>query len=280
VSTDVDQLSPEALGLPGATVEFEVRSEAIRDYAAATDDPSPRAREGLVATPMFAIVPVWNAIAPASRSVATEEARNRVVHFSQDMILHRSIEAEMSLLSTAAPVALIQRGSGCALVIHTETRDRSGELVNEQWVTEFFRGTNTPESYGDPPPDHRLPAETQLASPLAEIIQMTNADQADRYADASGDHFAIHLDDEAARAVGLPGRILHGFCTLAFCSRAVSEAIESDEIRRIAARFSAPVFPGDELTTRVWPLGENRYGFETSAASDRTVIKDGLVEFG
>ena len=96
-------------------------AEAIRAYAAATEDPRRSAR-GPVATPVFAIVPVWEAIAPASKSIATDEARKRVVHFSQDMVLHRPIEAGMTLVSTATPVALLQRGSGSALVIHTETR--------------------------------------------------------------------------------------------------------------------------------------------------------------
>ena len=57
--------------------------------------------------PVFAIVPVWEAIAPASRSVATDEARKRVVHYEQDIILHRPIEAGMTLVSTATPTALL-----------------------------------------------------------------------------------------------------------------------------------------------------------------------------
>ena len=78
-----------------------------------------------------------------------------------------------------------------------------------------------------------------------------------RYAAASGDDFAIHLDDEFARSVGLPGRIVHGLCTMAFTGRAVLEAAGVDDpraIRRLAVRFSAPLFPGDTLTTRVWRL--------------------------
>ena len=187
---------------------------------------------------MFAIVPVWEAIAPASRSVATDEARKRVVHFAQDMVLHRPIEAGMTLVSTATPTALLQRSSGTALVIHTQTHTEAGELVNEQWVTEFFRGVDASESQGEPAADHRLAAEVAGSEPLAEIVQSIAADQPDRYAEASGDRFVIHLDDEAARAVGLPGRILHGFCTLAFTARAVCEAAggvdesHADEARR------------------------------------------------
>ncbi|HUK44357.1 MAG TPA: MaoC/PaaZ C-terminal domain-containing protein [Gaiellaceae bacterium] len=277
MSIRVEQLTLDALGARGDAVRYEVTPEAIRAYAAATDDPSTAAIEGRVATPVFAIVPVWDAIAPASKAIATDEARKRVVHFSQDMVFHRPIEAGMTLVSNATPVGLLQRSSGSALVIHTETRTPEGELVNEQWVTEFFRGIDAPESRGDQAPDHRLPAEAQESEPIAEDAQSISLDQPDRYADASGDHFVIHLDDNAARAVGLPGRILHGFCTLAFSARAVTEAAGRGEAARIAARFSAPVFPGDTLTTRIWQLGERSYGFEASCAPDRLVIKDGLV---
>ena len=102
-------------------------------------------------------------------------------------------------------------------------------------------------------------------------------DQTVRYADASGDHFAIHLDDEFARSIGLPGRIVHGLCTLAFTGRAVLEAAGVDDpraIRRLAARFSAPLFPGDTLTTRVWALGDGIYGFDAAGSDGTVVIKD------
>jgi acyl dehydratase len=278
MSTQLDQLRVEGLESHGAEVRYDVTGEAISAYAQATDDPSPAALEGRIATPVFAIVPVWAAITPASKAVATDEARKRVVHFGQDMVLYRPIEAGMTLVSTATPVALLQRRSGSALVIHTETRTTAGELANEQWVTEFFRGIDSPESRGEQPADHRLPAEVTGTDPVGEIVQAVADDQPDRYATASGDHFVIHLDNAAARALGLPGRILHGFCTLAFTARAVTEAAGGGDAARIAVRFSAPVFPGDVLTTRAWELGDRTYGFEASCAPDRTVIKDGLVQ--
>jgi acyl dehydratase len=281
MSTQVGQLKLEALGTAAPAVAYGVTGDAIRDYAAATDDPTPAALDGRVASPVFAIVPVWDAIGPASRTVASDEARKRVVHFSQDMLLHRPIEAGDELVSTATPVALLGRSSGTALVIHTETRATDGELVNEQWVTEYFRGVDTAESRGEQPADHRLPDGVAATEPAAEIVRRIAENQPDRYAEASGDRFVIHLDDEAARAVGLPGRILHGFCTLAFTSRAACEAAGAEPARleRIAARFSAPVFPGDTLTTRIWELGDDLFGFEASCGPERIVIKDGLASF-
>jgi acyl dehydratase len=45
-----------------------------------------------------------------------------------------------------------------------------------------------------------------------------------RYAGASGDFNPIHIDEEFAKGVGLPGRILHGLWSMAQVARAASEA--------------------------------------------------------
>ena len=187
---------------------------ALHAYAAATDDDP--------GGPVFAIVPAWKTIAPASRSVASDETRKRVVHYEHDIVAHRPIEAEMTSTSRATPVSLLARPNGSSLVIKAETRSEEGELVNEQYVTEFFRGVEAGETVGERAPDHRLAVDG--AEPVAEITYPVAADQTVRYAAASGDDFAIHLDDEFARAVGLPGRIVHGLCTMAFAGRAVLEA--------------------------------------------------------
>jgi acyl dehydratase len=221
---------------------------------------------------------VWETIAPASRSVASDETRKLVVHYEQDILLHRPIEAGMTLISKATPVALLGRPNGTSLVIRTETRTTDGELVNEQYLTEFFRGVETPESIGERPPPHGLDANGD--APLAEVTYDVAEDQTIRYAAASGDDFAIHLDDEFARAVGLPGRIVHGLCTMAFAGRAVLEAAGVDDprsIKRLAVRFSAPLFPGERITTRIWKL-DAVYGFESVNGEGKPVIKDGRVE--
>ena len=259
-----------ALGTGGEERRYEVTEEALRAYADATDD--------VPGGPVFAIVPVWETIAPASRSVASDEARKRVVHYEHDILVHRPLEAGMTLISRATPVSLLARPNGTSLVIKTETRTDDGELVNEQYVTEFFRGVETDASVGERAPEHRL--EVDGADPIAEIAYPVADDQTVRYAAASGDDFAIHLDDEFARTVGLPGRIVHGLCTMAFAGRAVLEAAGVDDpsrVRRLAVRFSAPLFPGGTVTTRIWDV-DGDYGFEAVDGDGTAVLKDGRAE--
>jgi acyl dehydratase len=246
-----------AIGRPGDEHPYEVTEEALQAYADATDD--------VVGGPVFALLPVWSAAGQVSRAVASDDVRPNVVHYEQDLVLRRPLEAGMRVRSRATPIALLVRPNGTSLVTRTETRSADGGLVNEQYVTEFA-------------PGHRLEVE---GAPAAEISYPVAEDQTVRYAAASGDHFAIHLDDEFARSVGLPGRIVHGLCTMAFTGRAVLEASgEKDptRIQRLAVRFSAPLFPGDTLTTRVWELGGGAYAFEAVSGQGATVVKDGRAE--
>jgi acyl dehydratase len=69
-----------------------------------------------------------------------------------------------------------------------------------------------------------------------------------RYAGASGDFNPIHLDDEFARGVGLPGRILHGLWTMAQVARAQTEAAGGPEhLRRLSVQFRGMAVPEQEI---------------------------------
>ena len=258
-----------AIGVPGEDVVYEVTEAAVQAYAEATDD--------VAGGPVFAVVPAWRTIAPASRSVAQSDVRRFVVHYEQDMLLHRPVAPGMTLVSRATPIALLARPNGTSLVIKTETHTEGGAIVNEQYVTEFFRGVEAAESVGERAPEHRLEAD---GDPIATVTYRVSDDQTVRYAAASGDDFAIHLDDGFARQVGLPGRIVHGLCTLAFAGRAVLEAASVDDpraIKRIAVRFSAPLFPGESVTSNVWRV-DGGFGFESLNGDGKPVLKDGRVE--
>jgi acyl dehydratase len=59
-----------------------------------------------------------------------------------------------------------------------------------------------------------------------------------RYAGASGDFNPIHIDEEFARQVGLPSRILHGLWTMAQVARAHTDALGGpDRLQRLSVQF-------------------------------------------
>lgn len=70
------------------------------------------------------------------------------------------------------------------------------------------------------------------------------------YAGASGDHNDVHVDIDAAKAVGLPDVIGHGMLSMAYLARAVTTAAPQQRLRRWGVRFAAPTRIGDVLTCR------------------------------
>jgi acyl dehydratase len=70
-----------------------------------------------------------------------------------------------------------------------------------------------------------------------------------RYAGASGDFNPIHIDEEFAKQVGLPGRILHGLYTMAQVARAQTDAAGGPQnLKRLAVQFRGMGVPEQEIT--------------------------------
>jgi acyl dehydratase len=207
------------------------------------------------------------------------------VHGEQDMRLLKPITPGMVLSSKAAPVGIHVKPNGTSVVVKVESRDQTGDLVAEQYMTSFFRGVSDGEGAGEDAPSHKLDGNTKTSDPVGSITQQIDTDQTYRYAEASGDNMPIHLDEEVAKSVGLPGIIIHGLCTMAFTSWGAIQTVaggDPSRLKRLAVRFSRPVLPGQEITTTFWAAGEANgnqvFGFETRNGDGDVVIKDGLAE--
>jgi acyl dehydratase len=72
-----------------------------------------------------------------------------------------------------------------------------------------------------------------------------------RYAGASGDFNPIHIDEDFARQVGLPGKILHGLWTMAQVARAQTDAGGGPHsLRRLSVQFRGMGLPEHEVTVK------------------------------
>jgi acyl dehydratase len=88
-----------------------------------------------------------------------------------------------------------------------------------------------------------------LTTALQPFIWEVTREQINAYAEASGDRNPIHIDDEAARAAGLPGVIAHGMLGMAqLANFVVAYAGDHRRLRRLRCRFSGMVLPGDTIT--------------------------------
>jgi acyl dehydratase len=91
-------------------------------------------------------------------------------------------------------------------------------------------------------------AELSVGSNIPELRVTPDKYLTARYAGASGDFNPIHIDPEFARAVGLPGTILHGLWTMAQVARAQTDAAGGPEhLKRLSVQFRGMGMPEQEV---------------------------------
>jgi acyl dehydratase len=260
---------------------FPVQIERSIAYAKATNDPFRAHLDGTLAPPVFAVVPAFANVAGATLAVVPNELMMRILHGEQDFRFHRAIVPGETLTVRAKVVGIHGKSSGVVVTALGETRDAKDELVNEQYFVGFFRGGQWLHEAGTSAPEHGLDGALKSRPADHVVEQKFDADQTFRYAEPSGDPMPIHLDEEVAKSVGLPGIIMHGLCTMAFTSHAVLSQVAPDHperLKRLAVRFAAPGRPGQVMTTSVWNTGGGSYAFESVNDEGQVLIKDGLAE--
>jgi acyl dehydratase len=91
------------------------------------------------------------------------------------------------------------------------------------------------------------------------------------YAGASGDFNPIHLDDEFARSVDLPSKILHGLWTMAQVARAQTEAVGDPlALKSLSVQFRGMGVPEKdiEITSKLKSSGDGEATFNCEAVQD------------
>jgi acyl dehydratase len=215
--------------------------------------------------------------------------------FNWGMLLHGSQEIRLSAplpasgsLSVVAEIADIQDkgpGKNAILILRARGTDPStGAQVAETLTTLVIRGDG---GFGGQPGQRAPAPEFPDREPDARIALPTRADQALIYR-LSGDRNPLHSDPWFAREMaGFPTPILHGLCTYGFAGRALLAGLADGQAARltaVAARFSAPVFPGETLTTSMWRTGSGRAVYRTEASGPdgsnaRVVLDDGVAHY-
>jgi len=215
--------------------------------------------------------------------------------FNWGMLLHGSQEIRLSAplppsgsLSVVAEVADIQDkgpGKNAILILRARGTDpATGAQVAETLTTLVIRGDG---GFGGQPGQRAAAPEFPDREPDARIALPTRDDQALIYR-LSGDRNPLHSDPWFAREMaGFPTPILHGLCTYGVASRALLADLAGGQAARltaVAARFSAPVFPGETLTTSIWRTESGRAVYRTEAAGPdgsnaRVVLDDGVAHY-
>jgi acyl dehydratase len=125
-------------------------------------------------------------------------------------------------------------------------------------------------------------ADLQAGQQIPELRTTPDKFLTVRYAGASGDFNPIHIDEEFAKAVGLPGRILHGLFTMAQVARAQTEAAGGPEsLKRLSVQFRGMGVPEQEIvvTGTVREVSDGRAIVDTVAEqAGKQIIRNAEAE--
>ncbi len=225
--------------------------------------------------PTFPVVVGWGAGRSPLSAIGTYNPA-LLVHGQQAVTLAGPLPPAGAATLTSKLVAMYDKVKAAVVVVETRAvcdgeelyTTRSSVFIRDEGGWGGDRGPSGPQNV----PPERAP-DHLVSSP-------TSPDQALIYR-LSGDRNPLHSDPGFAAMGGFDRPILHGLCTYGFTGRALLHTVcGSDPARfhHIEGRFVSPVFPGEELTVRVWELGDGEAVFTTSVG-DRTVIDQGLLRY-
>jgi acyl dehydratase len=228
---------------------------------------------GLRSVPTLATVIAWGSSIMGSTGINYL----MVVHGEQRLTIHKTLPTSADILSDERVLGAFDKGKDKGALLVTEKIIRlkdTGEKLCTLVNTTFARGDG---GFGGPkegaPEPHAIPTR---AADLVHDCD-TRPDQAFLYA-LSGDRNPLHRDPNVAKMAGFPRPILHGLCTYGTACRAIVSTICKYDATKIAGfdvRFSAPVFPGETISTEMWVDG-NVVSFRSKAKErDLVVINNG-----
>jgi acyl dehydratase len=200
-----------------------------------------------------------------------------VVHGEQSVELHGPLPVAGTVESVTTITGIYDKGSAAVVVTASTATDTATRQPLWTTTSSLFirgeggwggdRGPSSPPGVPDRDPDHTT-------------TYSTRPDQALIYR-LSGDRNPLHADPKFAAMGGFDRPILHGLCTFGFTGRALLHTLcgsDPDRFGSMAARFSKPVYPGEDLTVAMWVTGENSAMFRTTAGGG-VVIDAGRLEF-
>ena len=212
-----------------------------------------------------------------------EQVKNNMlmlVHGDQSIKFFKPISAGDKMIFNATISEIEARGSGEVIKISVLSGDTDGNKVVESDWGLFIRGIG-------------IGKVTQKSTNREKVVKESGhvlfhktfkipTDITKRYSEAANDMNPIHLDDDMAKSAGLPGIVVHGMCTMAMTVQSIVESFLNGDafvMESIGVRFSAPVFPADELQVEGWDLNAgNEIGFHVHRKSDGVkVIKGGYI---
>jgi len=237
--------------------------------------------DGLHALPTMAIVLAYPGFWVAEPQYGLDW--RKILHADQSLEVHAPLPAAGIVRSETQVEAIFDKGADKGALMYlrrTLFDDATGGHLATVRQGLFLRGDGGFGGRGDGAP---VPAFIPERAADLVVDAPTRREQALIYR-LSGDYNPLHVSPGVAAQAGFPRPILHGLATFGIAGyAALAQLCDGDmaRLRRIDARFSSPVFPGETLRVELWRTGSGRASLQVRVVErDLVVLKNGYVEFG
>lgn len=217
-----------------------------------------------------------------AREPDTGIAWKSLLHGEIGLTILKPMPAEGTVIGKTSIEEIVDKGEGRGALIYSK-RDIvdkvTGELLAVVTSTTFcradggFGGPSIPAPKPHPIPDRAADASCELRTlPQAALIYRL-----------SGDYNPLHADPAVAKVGGFDRPILHGLCSYGVAGHAILRTLcdyDPTRLRRLDARFSSPVFPGETIRTDMWREGPGKAAFRCYVVErNQLVLDNGRAEF-
>jgi acyl dehydratase len=231
--------------------------------------------KSLVALPMQAVTLAAGAMLLAQPELGINY--QMLLHAEQSLLVHKTLPVEGSVTSEISIDEIYDKGANKGAILYMTRKlidSESGDLLVTLGTVAFLRGDGGfgGKSEGAPKP-RPVPAD-RPADVRVSLPAMLN--QALIYR-LSGDYNPLHIDPEVAAVAKFDRPILHGLCHYGMAGRALIKALCGDDpshLRRLDARFTNPVFPGEPLHMEIWNIGAGDASFRVVATDRKAIVQD------
>ncbi|MAH85296.1 MAG: 3-alpha,7-alpha,12-alpha-trihydroxy-5-beta-cholest-24-enoyl-CoA hydratase [Rhodospirillaceae bacterium TMED8] len=204
----------------------------------------------------------------------------KVLHGEMNIEIHNSLRPEATVVATNKVVNIVDKGRGKGALLFQKrvvTDKVTGTRLATLSSTTFARGDGGcgGDRYPAPKP-HSLPDREP-----DKVCNLPTLRQAALIYRLSGDPNPLHADPKVAALAGFNRPILHGLCTLGVAGHAILRtycSYDAMRLRSLKLRFSAPVYPGENILTEMWRDGKNVSFRARVVERDVVVLNNGLAE--
>lgn len=245
---------------------------------------------GMKALPTYGVIPYFGVINvfprihlpdPASFAIHQYIPGQSRLHMEHELIMFRPIDPiKGTFVYQDVITNVYDRGPDKGAVVKTtlDVHDEAGNLICRNNSSTLFQtaggfgGKPMPKS--DVVIPERVPdiVVNDLIGPVQNVLYRL-----------TGDTNLVHVDPEVAQGRGFDRPFMHGLCSFGYaCRMAISALIpnEPERMTRIAAQMRSIVFPGTDITLRIWQEGEKRALFRlVNEETQKPILDRGVFEW-